>query len=81
MPKGVLGYIVAHYFLKSHYADKFRTLILSEYSIQKIVDFGSVKIFKDANVDTCIILLKKGKAKDNPNFIYGSLFQAKDLDN
>ncbi|MRS05020.1 restriction endonuclease subunit R, partial [bacterium] len=64
-PRGLLGYIVAHYFIKSHYADKFREVILSNFDIQKIIDFGSVKIFKDANVDTCIILLEKRAEKAN----------------
>ncbi len=78
-PRGLLGYIVAHYFLKSHYADKFRDMIMSEYSIQKIIDFGSINIFTDARVDTCVILLEKQEARGNNKFVYGSLFQEKDL--
>ena len=60
---GYLGLIVANYFLRSHYADKLREFISENYTIIKIVDFGSIKVFPEANVDTCIIILKKSKTK------------------
>ena len=68
---GYLGFIVASYFLKSHYADKLREFILQNYEIIKIVDFGSTKIFGDANVDTCILILRKSNKKEK--FLYALL--------
>ncbi|MFA4952995.1 MAG: N-6 DNA methylase [Candidatus Pacearchaeota archaeon] len=73
---GYLGVIVANYFLKSHYADNLREFILENYEIEKIIDFGSIKIFGDANVDTCITIFKKNKNK-NKNFLYGLLSNEK----
>jgi len=69
---GYLGFIVANYFLRSHYADKLRDFILKYYEVVKIIDFGSAKIFGDANVDTCILILRKLKHQKR-KFLYGIL--------
>src|SRR3989344_5819323 len=75
---GYLGLIVANYFLRSHYADKLREFISENYTIIKIVDFGSIKVFPEANVDTCIIILKKSKTKNN-KLTYGLLLNDKEI--
>ena len=75
---GYLGLIVANYFLRSHYADKLREFISKNYTIIRIVDFGSIKVFSDANVDTCIIILKKSKTKNN-KLTYGLLLNDKEI--
>ncbi len=69
---GYLGLIVANYFLRSHYADKLREFISKNYIIIKIADFCNIKVFPEANVDTCIVILKKSKPKNN-KFTYGLL--------
>ena len=48
---GITGLIVANYFLRSHYADSLREFISSNYKIKRIIDFGSTKVFQDANVE------------------------------
>ena len=75
-----LGLIVANYFLKSHYADNLREFIIQNYEIEHIIDFGSVKIFGDANVDTCVLIFKKSNNK-NKNFLYGLLFEEQSISN
>jgi len=72
---GFLGFIVASYFLRSHYADKLRQFISKNYEIVKITDFGEVKIFQDANVDTCILILRKKSSKKR--FQYSLLYNEK----
>src|SRR3989344_2505885 len=67
-----------NYFLRSHYADKLREFISENYTIIKIVDFGSIKVFPEANVDTCIIILKKSKTKNN-KLTYGLLLNDKEI--
>ncbi|MFH1591988.1 MAG: N-6 DNA methylase [Candidatus Woesearchaeota archaeon] len=75
---GYLGFIVANYFMKSHYADKLREFITQKYQLVKILDFGSIKVFQEANVDTCILILRKHKPKKN-KFWYAMLKDEKAL--
>lgn len=73
--KGILSLITASYFTKSYYADKIRKFIVSKYEIEKIVDFGCVKVFESAEVDTCILeLVKTNKIHDEKRFLYSILF-------
>ncbi len=54
---GVLTYISSNKFLRAGYGEKLRTFFTENLSIQKILDFGSVQVFK-ASVDTCIVLVE-----------------------
>jgi len=79
---GYLGFIVANYFLRSHYADKLREFISKNYKIVKIADFGSIKIFQDANVDTSIIIMQKCSDYSHRNkFSYGLLLNENSITN
>jgi type I restriction-modification system DNA methylase subunit len=57
--KGYLGFIVGQYFLDNDFADKLREFILDHALVEQIIHFGSIKLFPDANTDTCILILRK----------------------
>jgi adenine-specific DNA-methyltransferase len=78
--KGILYFITASYFTKSHYADKIRQFIVDEYEVNKIIDFGSEKVFQTAHVDTCILELTKKITEKKENFLYSLLFNIKSLE-
>jgi len=56
---GLLGFIVARYWLESKWADKLRKWILENARIRLILDSGNVQFFKGANVLTCIIVFER----------------------
>jgi type I restriction-modification system DNA methylase subunit len=56
---GRLGFIVPSTLLNQTYAMPLRTLILDTCCVERIVDFSGFKVFQDATVETCIIVIKK----------------------
>ena len=52
---GVLTYISSNKFLRAGYGKKLRTFFTNKMCLHRLLDFGSVQVFK-AGVDTCIIL-------------------------
>jgi hypothetical protein len=56
---GLLGLIVARYFMKSEEADRLREYILNHSKIRYIVDTRNVQVFGKVNVLTCIIVLER----------------------
>ena len=56
---GLLGFIVARYWLESLWADRLRSYILRNAKIRLILDSGNMQFFKGANVLTSIIILEK----------------------
>lgn len=72
---GKFSFIVSRYFLESIYAKKLRNYILKNTKIISIVDFREEKIFKEAGVHTCILVLEKNKnnKKNNIQIILNKL--------
>ena len=56
---GLLGLIVARYFMKSEEADRLRNYILQHSKIRYIIDTRNVQMFGRVNVLTCIIVLER----------------------
>ena len=54
---GVLTYISSNKFLRAGYGKKLRKFFTDDQCIHRLIDFGSVQVFK-ASVDTCIILVE-----------------------
>ena len=54
---GVLTYISSNKFLRAGYGKKLRKFFTNDQCIHRLLDFGSVQVFK-ASVDTCIILVE-----------------------
>ena len=56
---GRLGFIVPDAVLSQNYAIRLRRLILQSTAIEQIVDLSSHRVFEDATVSTCILVLRK----------------------
>ncbi len=54
---GVLTYISSNKFLRAAYGKKLRGFFTDNLCIRRLLDFGSVQVFK-ASVDTCIVLVE-----------------------
>lgn len=58
--KGKLGFINSNKFMKTSYGEKLRAFI-SKKRIKQIIDFTGYKVFKDALVASCIMLIGNEK--------------------
>ena len=58
---GILSFISPNSFLKNTSQTSFRKFLLQDSLVKEIIDFGSSKIFPDADTYTCICTLMKGK--------------------
>ena len=54
---GVLTYISSNKFMRAAYGKKLRVFFADDQCIHRLLDFGSVQVFK-ASVDTCIVLVE-----------------------
>jgi len=61
---GILGFISSNKFFRAAYGKNLRRF-LSGYKILKVLDFGGYRVFKDATVDTAILLIKKERFIQN----------------
>ena len=65
-----LGYIVSNKFSKSSYGLKLRQFISENNKITEYIDQFDKRVFKQAAVDPCILILQKSKPTNNSVFIY-----------
>ncbi|MEW6569156.1 MAG: N-6 DNA methylase, partial [Chloroflexota bacterium] len=56
---GRLGFIIPHPFLSQNYAQLVRRLILDTCSVESVLDLSRVRVFQDAAVSTCILVLRR----------------------
>ena len=61
---GYFGMIVSNKWLRAGYGKNLRKFI-SEFWIEELIDFGDLKVFADATIYPCIIIIRKIK-KQNP---------------
>ena len=61
--KGFFGFIMPNTWLTISSFDKLRKFILSNTNNLQIINIHD-KVFQDANVDTCLLIFKKGKPND-----------------
>lgn len=54
---GMVSYITSRYWIKADHADELREYILDKKDVERLIDFGSNKIFPDADVHTSIFVL------------------------
>jgi len=67
---GYFAFIVSNKFIKSGYGKNLREYISKNFEIVKYFDNFKDKVFKDANVDPCIIILKKEKPTVKHKILY-----------
>ena len=66
---GVLVYITPSKYLSAEYAASLRSLIVESYSLDKIADFSSIKVFESAGVSTTVSQLSKKKQQNDVGFV------------
>ncbi|MBQ3722912.1 MAG: Eco57I restriction-modification methylase domain-containing protein, partial [Bacteroidales bacterium] len=57
---GHLCYITSNKWMRAGYGEKLRTFLATKTNPQLLIDFGGVKVFESATVDTNILLFEKG---------------------
>ena len=57
---GHLCYITSNKWMRAGYGEKLRSFLATETNPQLLIDFGGVKVFESATVDTNILLFEKG---------------------
>jgi adenine-specific DNA-methyltransferase len=75
---GHLGYIVPNNWVSNSGASILRNKILSDSKIEALIDFEDFMVFKNASIQTMIILLTKDNTIDNYRFI-NQTFKGKKL--
>ena len=56
---GTLGFIVERYWLEATYGDKLRQVLLNNATVEEVIDFGKLQIFRDSGNHTCICIFNK----------------------
>jgi hypothetical protein len=56
---GLFGYITSNKWLRAGYGEPLKTFLLKNTALQFFIDFSQLKVFKDATVDTHIVIFKK----------------------
>jgi adenine-specific DNA-methyltransferase len=69
-PKGLLGYIIPNNWVSNSGASILRNKVINDTKIHQLIDFGSYMVFKDASIQTMIMILEKEKTIDDYNFKY-----------
>lgn len=58
--EGILGFIVSNKWMRAKYGRPLRKIFINEGDILELIDFSGYKVFKDATVDTAVVLFRKG---------------------
>ncbi|NJK32259.1 MAG: N-6 DNA methylase [Deltaproteobacteria bacterium] len=64
---GMLSYILPNTFLLGPYYDAMKTCVLQKSSVEGVVDFGTLRVFKP-NVFTCLLFLSKGHSYNDARY-------------
>ena len=59
-PQGTVCYITSNKWMRAGYGEKLRNLFSKKTNPQILIDFGGVRVFESATVDTNILLFSKG---------------------
>jgi type I restriction-modification system DNA methylase subunit len=68
---GVAGFILPNKFLNANYGESLRTFLAERGAILRLMDFRDYQVFEDATTYTCLLFLRKGKARRE--FTFASL--------
>ena len=67
---GYFGFIVSNKFIRSGYGKNLRKYLRENFTIVNLVDKFEGKVFADASVDPCIIVIRKSKPRKNNSITY-----------
>jgi adenine-specific DNA-methyltransferase len=62
--EGLLSYIIPYSFLNQNYAEVLRKKIIENYNLKQIIDLYNIKVFGDAVVKNCIVVIGNTVKKD-----------------
>lgn len=62
--KGILSFITSNQWLQTNYGKKLKSFILENSNPDLLINFGGLKIFQNATVDTSILILTKETLKN-----------------
>jgi adenine-specific DNA-methyltransferase len=68
--KGLLGYIAPNNWVSNAGASIMRNKVIQDSKIIELIDFGSFMVFKDASIQTMVMIFENNKSSDNYNFLY-----------
>ena len=68
--KGYFGFIVSNKFIRSGYGKNLRKCIQGNFKIIHVIDKFEEKVFVEAAVDPCIIILQKNKPRKHHQITY-----------
>lgn len=74
---GMLAYIATNNWVTNAGAKKLRTKITIDARIEQLIDFGDFKVFRDAGIQTMILIAKKSRKPNHYQFDYRRLTGAK----
>jgi adenine-specific DNA-methyltransferase len=75
--KGILAYIATNNWVTNSGAMRLRAKIVADSRIIQLIDFGEFKVFKDAGIQTMILIAKNSKKTKSYEFDYRRLNLAK----
>jgi adenine-specific DNA-methyltransferase len=67
-PNGILGYITPNNWVSNAGASLMRKKIIEDSKILALIDFNALMVFKDASIQTMIMILKKDNKTDSYSF-------------
>ncbi|WP_175935144.1 N-6 DNA methylase [Corynebacterium sp. Marseille-P4321] len=70
---GYVGIIAQNNWVTSDGAQKFRNKVIEEARIERFVDFGAYNVFKEAGIQTMIMICRKSNAEPRYEFPYQKL--------
>jgi len=63
--EGLLSFIIPYPFINQNYAEPLRRYLVDSYKIKLIADLSNIKVFEDAVVRNCVIVIENSKPKKN----------------
>jgi len=74
---GILAYIATNNWVTNAGAKKLRAKITTDARIEQLIDFGDFKVFRDAGIQTMILIARKSQVPERYQFDYRRLAGAK----
>jgi type II restriction/modification system DNA methylase subunit YeeA len=64
-PNGLVSFITSNQWLQTNYGKILKKYFVDKTNPELLINFGGLKIFQDATVDTSILILSKSECKNN----------------
>lgn len=78
---GLLGFIIPNNWVSNAGASIMRNKVIEDSKIIELVDFGAYMVFKDASIQTMVMIIEKDNKTDNYSFKNQTFFEGKVKEN